>query len=180
MDATCDFQEEKKGREKPQVMHIRLRIYHIFLSWSVSKLVYNLASVCVCVSLRKQRKALHPCQVVWSCVELSSILWTWYDIQSCVNFHCSIVLRCFVLCVYSHTAPDSSRISLQHWALACTQWQICYVRNCFSCFSDSNHTVDIYMTLCNYICLTIHGMLSCCFLLSELLNSHYAFCLLEQ
>lgn len=30
MDATCDFQEEKKGREKPQVMHIRLRIYHFF------------------------------------------------------------------------------------------------------------------------------------------------------
>lgn len=48
MDATCDIQEEKKGREKPQVMHIRLRICHIFLSWSVSKLVDNL---CFCVSV---------------------------------------------------------------------------------------------------------------------------------
>lgn len=57
MDATCDFQEEKKGREKPQVMHIRLRIYHIFSSWSVSKLLYNLVSACVrvcaCVSTYK-------------------------------------------------------------------------------------------------------------------------------
>lgn len=51
MDATCDFQEKKKGREEPQVMHIRLCIYHIFLSWSVSKLKCNLASLCMRVSV---------------------------------------------------------------------------------------------------------------------------------
>lgn len=71
MDATCDFQEEKKGREKPQVMHIRLRIYHIFLSWSVSKLVYNLASVCVCVFERESERER---ALVWSCVVPSSVL----------------------------------------------------------------------------------------------------------
>lgn len=64
MDATCDFQEEKKGREKPQVMHIRLRICHIFLSWSVSKLISNLPSVCVSVCVGEEAFTHHPCQLV--------------------------------------------------------------------------------------------------------------------
>lgn len=55
---------KKKGREKPQVMHIRLRICHIFSSWLVSKLISNLPSVCVCVCVREEAFTHHPCQLV--------------------------------------------------------------------------------------------------------------------
>lgn len=47
--------KEREGRKKHQVMHIRLRICDIFFPWSVSRLVYNLASLfsaCVCVCAR--------------------------------------------------------------------------------------------------------------------------------
>lgn len=47
-------EKKRGGRKKHQVMHIRLRICDIFLPWSVSRLICNLASlfsvrVCVCV-----------------------------------------------------------------------------------------------------------------------------------
>lgn len=79
MDATCDFQEEKKGREKPQVMHIRLRIYHIFLSWSVSKLSYTIWPLCarVCVSETEKSTCtfIHVglCEAALSCQAFSEL-----------------------------------------------------------------------------------------------------------
>lgn len=61
-------------------MHIRLRICDIFFPWSVSRLIYNLASslpcVCVCVHVRVlERKHLHvhPCQVSWTFAALSGV-----------------------------------------------------------------------------------------------------------
>lgn len=77
--------KRKRKAEKPQVMHIRLRICHIFLSWSVSKLIYNLASVCQRVTDRQNRKTGKEGKHFWSmsrCVELCcavkhSLEFTW-------------------------------------------------------------------------------------------------------
>lgn len=144
---------KKKGREKPQAMHIRLRIYHIFLSWSVSKLVYNLASVCEWVT-------------VWVCVcafEKSGRALTHSSMSSCAELCCAVrrslnliwrvsiarltlaALLCVALRVYSHMAPDNSHTHVSFQCRACTrtQWQICSVRSSWI-WHQSNHSVYSY------------------------------------
>lgn len=111
MDATCDIQEEKKGREKPQVMHIRLRICHIFLSWSVSKLVHNLACACVCVFEKqnerdsiytfihiKLRGAVLCCQA-FSVLDMTC---EFTDLLTSIAPLCCAALYCVSVCLQSH------------------------------------------------------------------------------
>ena len=124
MDATCDFQEEKKkGREKPQVMHIRLRIYHIFLSWSVSKLVYNLASVCV-FERERERERERESTYTFIHVELCRQAFSELD-MTCVSkavltfvaLLCGVALCCVSQCVSTVTWPPIAHtyhFSIEH------------------------------------------------------------------
>lgn len=98
MDATCNFQEEKKGREKPQVMHIRLRICHIFLAWSMSKPVYNLAPLCVCV---------YACVCVR--LRMSESAFTHPSMSSCVELRGAVKLS---------PSPDMTRLFSAVWTFA--------------------------------------------------------------
>lgn len=113
MDATCDFQEEKKGRVKPQVMHIRLRIYHIFLSWSVSKTrIQSGLCVCVCFSeyVCDSESTTHSsmsCCVELCCAVKRSLNLIWcVSLTLCVDFIallCCAALYCVSPCVSAVT-----------------------------------------------------------------------------
>lgn len=92
---------KERQREKPQVMHIRLCICHIFLSWSVSKLPYNLPSpfVCVYVCLKK-RESIYTftyaelCGAVLRCHAFSEL--DMMCVYICVEFHCYLAALCCV------------------------------------------------------------------------------------
>lgn len=86
--------KRKRKAEKPQVMHIRLRIYHIFLSWSLSKLIYNLARVCVWERERSAYTFTHVefCGAVLCCQAYSEL-----DMTSKAVFTFTAPLCCFAL-----------------------------------------------------------------------------------
>lgn len=105
---------------------------------------YTIWPLCVCFWEREsEREHLHihlcPCLCgAVLCYQAFSELDKTCVSVSCVDFHCTIVLHCFVLCVsvcvYSLMAHDSSHTSFQHWAWTWTQWRNCCVRSCFNYF----------------------------------------------